>query len=171
MILAFFVFVFETKRNQIHMGRLFLIHRASFDRLREIFVHTISSLMVDDRVALLEWFTKFVAHLKLQQKHQKKIQIIDWLWGVCEKVDTFLLNGLSEPEAEAVEATGDRPIGPPLFELASMLAKGTSIENLIECNNWMTTLETFLNESLRLVEPANWRTCSVLNRNGCSKNE
>ena len=51
----------------------------------------------------------------------------------------------------------------------AMLAKGTSMEYLIECSNCITTFDTFLNESLRLVEPAKWRTCSVLNRNGCGE--
>lgn len=32
---------------------------------------------------------------------------------------------------------------------AAILEKGTSTLNLIECNNWTTTLETFLKDSFR----------------------
>ena len=52
----------------------------------------------------------------------------------------------------------------------AMLENGTSIEYLIECSSWTTTLDTFLNESLRrCAAPSADRTCSVLNNNGCDR--
>jgi hypothetical protein len=52
----------------------------------------------------------------------------------------------------------------------AMLENGTSIEYLMEWSNWTTTLDTFLNESLRrCAAPSADRTCSVLNNNGCNR--
>jgi len=52
----------------------------------------------------------------------------------------------------------------------AMLENGTSIEYLMEWSSWTTTLDTFLNESLRrCAAPSADRTCSVLNNNGCNR--
>jgi hypothetical protein len=52
----------------------------------------------------------------------------------------------------------------------AMLENGTSIEYLMECSSCTTTLDTFLNDSLRrCAAPSAVRTCSVLNNNSCNR--
>lgn len=49
----------------------------------------------------------------------------------------------------------------------AMFEKGTSMEYLIECRSWTTTLDTFLNDNLRFcAAPRAFLTCNVLNSKG-----
>lgn len=63
--LFFFMRLFEHECEQVNMRAFLSVHRARFNRLGEIFVHSIARRVIDTGVTFLEWTLEFVRYFGL----------------------------------------------------------------------------------------------------------